>query len=117
QTDLASEKTSESRPAPDSLSVQPRDEVVDGEEAEPLNGHPELAVDPGAAMMAWAQKEGMGLPDLRRWLEIEFIKRALYWAEGNITKAAEHLDMKRPRLSQIVNATPELAELKRELTA
>lgn len=76
----------------------------------------EVASDPGDAMVAWAKKEGMGLPDLRKWLEVECIRRALVESEGNITRAAKILDMKRPRLSQIINATSELAELKNELS-
>ena len=71
--------------------------------------------DPSDAMMIWAKSEGLGLPDLRKRLEVECIKRALIETDGNITKAAKALDMKRPRLSQIINATPELAELKKAL--
>ena len=74
-----------------------------------------LGSDPGDAMLAWARSQGMGLPDLRKWLEIECIKRVLKETEGNITKAAAMLEMKRPRLSQIINATPELSALKKEL--
>jgi len=74
-----------------------------------------VAANSSEAMMAWAKSEGLGLPDLRKRLEVECIKRALIDTEGNITKAAKALDMKRPRLSQIINATPELAELKKAL--
>jgi transcriptional regulator with GAF, ATPase, and Fis domain/predicted negative regulator of RcsB-dependent stress response len=59
--------------------------------------------------------EGMSLQDLKHRLEIECIKRALLQTEGNITHAAALLQMKRPRLSQIINAHEELEELRRTL--
>jgi transcriptional regulator with GAF, ATPase, and Fis domain len=80
-------------------------------------GEAEAPGDPAEAMLAWADKEGLGLPELRRRLEIECIKRALADTGGNITKAAGLLDMKRPRLSQIINGTPELAHLKAVLVS
>jgi DNA-binding NtrC family response regulator len=43
------------------------------------------------------------LPELKRQLEKACIERALDEAGGNITKAAQLLGMKRPRLSQLVN--------------
>lgn len=60
-------------------------------------------------------REGLSLADLKHRLEIESIKRALMEAEGNVTRAAEILQMKRPRLSQIINGTEELADLKSTL--
>lgn len=60
-------------------------------------------------------REGLSLTDLKHRLEIESIKRALMEAEGNVTRAAEILQMKRPRLSQIINGTEELADLKSTL--
>ncbi len=75
----------------------------------------DLHTDPSEAMLAWARRQGMGLPDLRKWLELECIKKALLETGGNITKAAAVLDMKRPRLSQIINANPELSQLKDSL--
>ena len=41
--------------------------------------------------------------ELRKRLERELIERALDDAEGNISRAAELLGMKRPRLSKLVN--------------
>ena len=49
-------------------------------------------------------------------VEIECIKRALIETDGNVTQAASILQMKRPRLSQIINADEELVELKNRLT-
>jgi transcriptional regulator with GAF, ATPase, and Fis domain len=46
---------------------------------------------------------GMSLPDMKRALERACIERALAETDGNITKAAALLGMKRPRLSQLVN--------------
>ena len=48
-------------------------------------------------------RDGTSLPDLKRTLERACIERALAEAGGNITKAAQLLGMKRPRLSQLVN--------------
>jgi DNA-binding NtrC family response regulator len=44
--------------------------------------------------------QGFNLADAKRTLEIKCIKRALVQTNGNITKAASLLGMKRPRLSQ-----------------
>ena len=60
----------------------------------------------------WALSSGVGLPDLKRTLERELIRQALVECDANISKAAQLLEMKRPRLSQIVNSTPELASLR-----
>lgn len=59
--------------------------------------------------------EGLSLNELKHRLEVESIKRALVEADGNVTRAAELLQMKRPRLSQIINGTEELAHLKANL--
>jgi sigma-54 specific flagellar transcriptional regulator A len=71
--------------------------------------------NPEEALLAWAVQEGLGLPELRKRLDIECIKHALTETGGNITQAAQLLDMKRPRLSQIVNGDEELCELKQRL--
>jgi DNA-binding NtrC family response regulator len=42
------------------------------------------------------------LPDLKRRIERDCVARALAECEGNITRAATLLGMKRPRLSQLV---------------
>ena len=51
---------------------------------------------------------GLALGDMKRKLEFEAIADAVRKTGGNITRAAKLLKMKRPRLSQIVNADPEL---------
>jgi len=45
---------------------------------------------------------GVSLGDLKRQIERECIARALAESDGNITRAATLLGMKRPRLSQLV---------------
>lgn len=57
----------------------------------------------------------LSLSELKKQLEMRCIERALRETGGNITQAARLLQMKRPRLSQIVNGTPELLSVKEEL--
>jgi transcriptional regulator with GAF, ATPase, and Fis domain len=59
--------------------------------------------------------EELSLSEMKDRLERLCIERALRSTGGNITRAAEKLQMKRPRLSQIINGTPELLALKEEL--
>ncbi|MCP4504701.1 MAG: AAA family ATPase [Deltaproteobacteria bacterium] len=61
-----------------------------------------------------AHDEGLALGDLKRRLEFEAIADAIRRTSGNITRAAELLKMKRPRLSQIVNGDPKLKVIKEE---
>jgi transcriptional regulator with GAF, ATPase, and Fis domain/tetratricopeptide (TPR) repeat protein len=55
-----------------------------------------------------ARGRGLSLKDLRREVENQCIERALAEAGGNISEAARLLQMKRSRLSQIINADPHL---------
>ncbi|MDP1916721.1 MAG: sigma 54-interacting transcriptional regulator [Myxococcales bacterium] len=55
-----------------------------------------------------ARARGISLKDLRQEIEAQCIERALGEAKGNISEAARLLKMKRSRLSQIVNADPNL---------
>ena len=71
--------------------------------------------DPEEALVEQIIAEGLSLSNLKKRLELESIKRALVETGGNITRAAEILQMKRPRLSQIVNSNDELLSLKEEL--
>ena len=52
--------------------------------------------------------DGMSLADFKKKLQDDAIIRAISLAEGNITRAAQLLGMKRPRLSQIINADESL---------
>ncbi|TXD37583.1 tetratricopeptide repeat protein [Lujinxingia vulgaris] len=92
--------------------------------AEPVGGvpqaggevlSPEAFVDPEEALIEQIVADGLSLSRLKKRLEHECIKRALEETGGNITRAAEILQLKRPRLSQIINASPELTALKEEL--
>ncbi|MGB0646902.1 MAG: sigma 54-interacting transcriptional regulator, partial [Bradymonadia bacterium] len=55
-----------------------------------------------------------GLVELKKKLEYEAIAYTLKETKGNITKAADRLGMKRPRLSQIISASDALIALKKE---
>jgi DNA-binding NtrC family response regulator len=57
------------------------------------------------------------LKDLKATLEEQSIAQALRETGGNITQAADLLDMTRPRLSQIVNGDDELLALKEQLVS
>lgn len=67
------------------------------------------------AMIQHILDQQVSLHDLKKNLEIESIRRAILETDGNVTQAAKILQMKRPRLSQIINSTPELSELKDRL--
>ncbi len=71
--------------------------------------------DPELVLVDQIVNQGKSLSDLKKRLEIECIRRALIETQGNVTRAAGLLQMKRPRLSQIINATEELSDLKTEL--
>ena len=62
------------------------------------------ASEADATAVAYAQVRGAGrsLADVKRQIERDCIARALAETRGNITRAAQLLGMKRPRLSQLV---------------
>ena len=62
------------------------------------------ARDSEEAVIEQVLNEEFSLAEMKRRLELECIRKALEVTGGNITKAAKLLQMKRPRLSQIVNA-------------
>ena len=62
---------------------------------------------------ALAKERGIGIRELREEIEHQMIASALMEAGGNISEAARLLQMKRSRLSQIVNAEPRLRSLTR----
>jgi len=70
--------------------------------------------------MPWleqALEEVGSLADLKKRIELEAITRALREHQGNITSAARRLGMKRPRLSQIIQKTPSLKQIKEEFSS
>ena len=86
--------------------------------AEQLNGAVSSAAsseDLTDAMIRQILDQQISLHDIKKNLEVESIRRAILETDGNVTQAAKLLQMKRPRLSQIINATPELSELKDRL--
>jgi transcriptional regulator with GAF, ATPase, and Fis domain/tetratricopeptide (TPR) repeat protein len=70
---------------------------------------------PEDALVEHIVAQGLSINRLKKRLELECIRRALEETQGNVTQAAKLLQMKRPRLSQIINATPELAAFKNKL--
>ncbi|GMU63709.1 MAG: hypothetical protein AMXMBFR34_54720 [Myxococcaceae bacterium] len=80
--------------------------------AAPLAPAPQPEAPPGPLdYYELARQRGISLKDLRHEVEMQCIKRALLEAKGNISEAARLLQMKRSRLSQIVNAEAELKEV------
>jgi sigma-54 specific flagellar transcriptional regulator A len=77
------------------------------------------AANEGAAewIARWGLEHQVPLHDLKTKIETESIRQALVLAAGNITKAASLLNMKRPRLSQIINADPELLSVRESFGA
>ena len=57
---------------------------------------------PSVAAYEHVRSSRMSLHDLKRQIERECVTRALHDSNGNITRAAELLGMKRPRVSQLV---------------
>lgn len=71
--------------------------------------------NPEEALVDEIVSDGLDLSELKKRIEYESIRRALKETGGNITRAAEILQMTRPRLSQIVNSDDGLVELKERL--
>lgn len=62
-----------------------------------------LGVEADPTLLAYEHiRSGISLGDMKRQIERECIARALSESDGNITRAATLLGMKRPRLSQLV---------------
>jgi sigma-54 specific flagellar transcriptional regulator A len=73
--------------------------------------------DPREALIEEIIDEGLSVSDIKEHIEFESIRRALTKTGGNITRAAEILQMTRPRLSQIVNGDDDLKALKQKLVS
>jgi transcriptional regulator with GAF, ATPase, and Fis domain len=73
--------------------------------------------DPREALIEEIIDEGLSVSDIKEHIEFESIRRALTKTGGNITRAAEILQMTRPRLSQIVNGDEDLKALKQKLVS
>jgi DNA-binding NtrC family response regulator len=82
---------------------------MNGQENPVVAWEPEQAVE--RELIAQVFDKGVPLPELKKMIQLQAITRALRMTEGNITKAAEMLGMRRPRLSQIINADDDLKAL------
>lgn len=89
----------------DAKADQKTDAKTDEESAHPTSAALRRLEGAGAA-------SSLSLSDLKRRIEFEAIADAIRQTGGNVTKAAQLLNMKRPRLSQIVNSNPALKAIK-----
>jgi transcriptional regulator with GAF, ATPase, and Fis domain len=64
--------------------------------------------NPDARLLSEIFENGTSLADFKKQIQDRAIVHALETTMGNITRAAEMLGMKRPRLSQIINASESL---------
>jgi transcriptional regulator with GAF, ATPase, and Fis domain len=89
---------------------QPTSGIAEGEATSRPSGAA-AAPDEAPDLLGRIFDEGIPLPDLKKQIQAEAIARALRMTDGNITRAAEVLGMRRPRLSQIINADDMLKQL------
>ena len=68
--------------------------------------------NPQEAIVTRVMENQVSLADLKKEIEVACIQRALEQTSGNVTQAANILQMKRPRLSQIINKTQTLIDTK-----
>lgn len=95
----------ESEAPPPAASSGPSSHPADaGDEAPSADGASLEAErsSPSVAAYEHVRSHRMSLHDLKRQIERECVTRALRDSNGNITRAAELLGMKRPRVSQLV---------------
>ncbi len=76
----------------------PSSKVIDREPA----SNPDEPVEPGSVDMSQVLLGAVSLPQFKKEIERRCIEAALDESDGNITRAAGLLGMKRPRLSQLV---------------
>ena len=76
--------------------------VPAGSASIPLPTPPNPGAEAQGDVYNWAVQNGVSLRDLKRKIELDCITQALAECGGNITRAAERLGMKRPRLSQLL---------------
>jgi transcriptional regulator with GAF, ATPase, and Fis domain/tetratricopeptide (TPR) repeat protein len=104
-------------PLPEASPAHPRD-ALGFAHARPVEAHAGGQASPMPATRDVLRRVeegadgGIALGDLKRRLEFEAIANAMRQTGGNITRAAALLQMKRPRLSQIVNGNPDLKTIK-----
>ena len=83
-------------------AIRPAPAVRDASPPEPAQTTVTTAPTTVAGYYETLSGSGLSLRELKRQIELECITRALAEAGGNITRAAEKLGMKRPRLSQLL---------------
>jgi len=91
-----------------SLIQDPVEDDGDEEDSPPGAAPPPLPPGEQLDYFELARRRGLSLKDLRHEMETQCILKALSEGDGNISEAARLLKMKRSRLSQIVNADPQL---------
>jgi transcriptional regulator with GAF, ATPase, and Fis domain len=84
-------------------------EFQGGPTASPGTDPPSTPVE--EAVIERVLREEIGLAEMKKRIELECIRRALQRTGGNITQAAKLLQMKRPRLSQIVKEYGDLLKV------
>ena len=91
------------------IPAQPSSQPVEPAEADPVTPRTPEEIQGDLLMQIFSQ--GVPLPELKKRIQEQAIAQALQMTQGNITRAAEVLGMRRPRLSQIINASDELKAL------
>ena len=94
---------------PGSNSARPASQSVEPAEPDPVTPRTPEEIQGNLLMQIFSQ--GVPLPELKKRIQEQAIAQALQMTQGNITRAAEVLGMRRPRLSQIINASDELKAL------
>jgi DNA-binding NtrC family response regulator len=93
------------------LPASDEDEGVITDDLTPPTASVSRSDDLEGELLARIFSSGVPLPELKKRIQEQAIARALRMTKGNITRAAEVLGMRRPRLSQIINASEELKGL------
>ncbi len=81
--------------------------------ADPARSHD--GCDPESQLVEDILEGERDLRELKKTIQKRAVEQALETTEGNITRAADLLEMSRPRISQIVNGDEELLALKEQL--
>ncbi len=102
-------------PLLNSVAARPT-EVHGNDTDQPRESDPRTVEDMQGELLMAIFEQGVPLPELKKRLQDQAIARALTLTHGNITRAAEVLGMRRPRLSQIINASQTLKSLAQGVT-
>jgi DNA-binding NtrC family response regulator len=83
----------------------------------PEQPEPSSDLDPTSVLVDRVVDGEQDLKEIKESLQKQAVRQALEESDGNITQAADMLEMSRPRVSQIVNGDDELLALKERLVA